>query len=80
MGTWRNFEIHYRFNGTHYRFNQRDRTMTDTDAWHYAALHCGVYLGPQLNASETGVSQLKAQAEGGGLTDVQWHEVAGASI
>jgi hypothetical protein len=71
MNDYKDFEIHYRFQGEPRHFNHQGKHMCESDALHFATLHAGVgAIEGHICAGPVRLALL--YAEGLGVTQVQW--------
>lgn len=65
------FEIHYQFRGEPRHFSHQAMQLCESDALHIATLHAGVWqVGENIATGPVRAALL--QAEGRGVTQVQW--------
>lgn len=73
MSQLKGFEIHYHFKGEHRHFLHQGLHLCDSEAMHFAILHAGVGSGPDSICAGP-VRLAIQQAEGVGVTHVQWKQ------
>ena len=71
MNDYKDFEIHYQFRGEPRHFSHQGHFLSEGDALYFATLHAGVG-GMDGNISGCPVRLAIIQAEGLGVTQVQW--------
>jgi hypothetical protein len=71
MDQQKEFEIDYQFNGERRRFTHQAEHLCESDALHIATLHAGV-VSAQANIAAGPIRLALQQAEGLGITQVQW--------
>jgi hypothetical protein len=71
MNDYTDFEIHYQFRGEPRHFSHQANLLSEGDALYFATLHAGV---GGLNGDVSGrpIRLAILQAEGLGVTQVQW--------
>lgn len=72
MNEYKDFEIHYRFQGESRRFCHQTNHLCESEAVHFATLHAGV--GALEGVANGPLRLALLQAEGLGITQVKWKQ------